>query len=475
LKKLIIPVLVLVLCSIPATTHSQRFSLWGDEYWVDWCVETDADSATYFSFYVYLEPGVDGAFAAEYKIPSIDEEFTKYICIGYEANPVVSAATIGNPYGAPGISAPFTSCQTDELWIYKINMVALFVKEKKYITIEPHDYSDFMGIATCQEPLRPMKDAYLWNNFRINNCCLCGGWEPWLISAEAVLRDKVAGYFDSSVYLGWSNPDEYPFESHFMVCSTEGPPDTIGVIDGEWLDVNYTYHADSCLLTLERSMSGGVQYKLVADVCGGDMGNTCCAVTEQEFTCPVIATQLQQFSASPVTGAVMLDWRLSSIDPCTVFHVSRRDADGPFKAVGEISGTDGKLSYNFEDRSVSGGMTYIYRVEYISDTDRGVLFETDAIETAPVPVTLAQNHPNPFNPSTTIEYYIPDAGQVSLQVFDVSGRLVRTLVDRTKESGNHSITWDGLDETGNAVPSGVYFSRLSAGKTRLSRKMILLR
>ncbi len=461
----------MILCSIPATTHSQMFSLWGDEAMTETCIETRADTITFFSFYVYLHPGVDGAFGAEYKIPSLDEEFTKYICNGYEKNPVVSGAATGNPYGAPGIGAPFLSCQTDILWIYKINMIALFVKEKKFITIEPHDDTGHMGVAICPGD-RPLRDAHLYNYLIINNCCRGGSWQPWLESAEAILRNKVAAYFDSRIYTGWEYPpEEYPFESHFMVCSIEDPSDTISIVSGEWIGAS----TDSCLLSLKRSMLGGVQYKLIANVCGGYMGISCCAVTEQEFTCPVIATQLQQFSAGASAGKVTLEWNLSSIDPGTVFHVSRCESGDLFSVIGEVAGTDDELSYRFEDRSISGGNSYIYRVEYVSDAGRGVLFETEAIETSPIPVTLAQNHPNPFNPVTTIEYYIPDTGQISLHVYNVSGCLVRTLVDRTKESGTHSITWDGLDETGNAVPSGVYFTRLSAGKTRLSRKMILLR
>ena len=207
----------------------------------------------------------------------------------------------------------------------------------------------------------------------------------------------------------------------------------------------------------------------------GGGGLAGCDTSEKTFVFSHIATLLQRFSTSVSTGSVALDWSLSSIDPGTVFHISRRSPDEPWAIGGEIENTDRELSYRFEDRSVSGGKTYLYRVEYVSDTDRGVLFETDAIETAPIPVTLAQNHPNPFNPSTTIEFFIPDTEHVSLQVFNVSGRLIRTLVDDTSEPGSHSITWDGLDENGNSVPSGVYFSRIRTEKTTLSKKMILLR
>ncbi|MDH4038530.1 MAG: T9SS type A sorting domain-containing protein [Candidatus Krumholzibacteria bacterium] len=91
---------------------------------------------------------------------------------------------------------------------------------------------------------------------------------------------------------------------------------------------------------------------------------------------------------------------------------------------------------------------------------------------------LMQNRPNPFNPTTTIEYAIPASAsslRVSVSVFDVAGRLVRTLVDRTEAPGLHSVVWDGRDDRGVAVSSGVYFYRINAGSFRADRKMVLLK
>ena len=101
---------------------------------------------------------------------------------------------------------------------------------------------------------------------------------------------------------------------------------------------------------------------------------------------------------------------------------------------------------------------------------------TDA-EMDPVPRidALYQNHPNPFNPSTTIRFSLKDRGIVSLAIYDVAGRLVRVLVDDVIESGPHELTWDGKDNAGRGVASGVYFYRLRAGEFTDTRKMVLLR
>jgi spore germination protein YaaH len=96
---------------------------------------------------------------------------------------------------------------------------------------------------------------------------------------------------------------------------------------------------------------------------------------------------------------------------------------------------------------------------------------------SPSQFQLSQNFPNPFNPATTIAFTIPDGGmvQVRLEIFDVLGREIITLLNEKKSPGRYSITWDGISERHEPVPSGVYIYRLTAGKQSLSRKMYLLR
>ena len=88
---------------------------------------------------------------------------------------------------------------------------------------------------------------------------------------------------------------------------------------------------------------------------------------------------------------------------------------------------------------------------------------------------LSPNHPNPFNPSTTIAYEVPAAGPVRLQVFDLRGRLVRTLVDEAMDAGRHDAQWDGRDAEGRELPSAVYLSRLQAGAHVEMGRMTLVR
>ena len=119
---------------------------------------------------------------------------------------------------------------------------------------------------------------------------------------------------------------------------------------------------------------------------------------------------------------------------------------------------------------------YRYRVDARDEAGRRSLFETDAIATPAMPLTLYQNRPNPFNPSTGISYYLPVDCHVALNVYDSSGRLVARLLDQERQpKGMHTVEWRGVDAQGRSVSSGVYFYRLTSGKKTISRKMVLLK
>ncbi len=108
---------------------------------------------------------------------------------------------------------------------------------------------------------------------------------------------------------------------------------------------------------------------------------------------------------------------------------------------------------------------------------RVALYGRGARAALPRAFTLSQNAPNPFNPSTTINYQVPDGRNelVSLKVYDISGRLIATLVNEIREPGTYSVFWNGTDSSGRQVSSGVYFYRMAAGDFIQTRKMVLLK
>ena len=93
----------------------------------------------------------------------------------------------------------------------------------------------------------------------------------------------------------------------------------------------------------------------------------------------------------------------------------------------------------------------------------------------PEKFTLEQNYPNPFNPTTSIVYTLPDSRHTLLTVFNVHGRLVKTLSDMQQNAGQHVVQWDGRDENGLSAASGLYFYKLQAGQQVMTRKMMLVR
>ncbi len=89
--------------------------------------------------------------------------------------------------------------------------------------------------------------------------------------------------------------------------------------------------------------------------------------------------------------------------------------------------------------------------------------------------SISQNYPNPFNPITTIQYNIPMRSNVKLQVYDITGRLVKVLSDMEQEAGLHIVSWNAHDNSGNSVASGIYFLRITAGSYVNTVKMMLLK
>ena len=128
---------------------------------------------------------------------------------------------------------------------------------------------------------------------------------------------------------------------------------------------------------------------------------------------------------------------------------------------------------NLNGVSASGGMA----LELLQSALKQMGQEVGSAE-LPKAFALGQNFPNPFNPSTTIKYDIPEGSsdqQVRLSVYNIRGQKIRTLVDRLQGPGSYNVNWDGSDQSGRNVSSGVYFYRIEAGTYNATRKMVILK
>jgi hypothetical protein len=203
------------------------------------------------------------------------------------------------------------------------------------------------------------------------------------------------------------------------------------------------------------------------------------------FTAPEILAGQQLYSiAHDVTGDgitefYILSWYGNSseyrqgfkiLDITTNTAIFEKNAANAYYSYPSFSDVDGdgiiecyfiKYPYPFDG-------TYTYEVYTTNTTglnnnDRPIRFE------------LKQNFPNPFNPSTKIEFSLERGENVRLEIFDITGRSVTTLVNEFKNSGNHSVIWDGKDSQNFSQPTGVYFYRLNISNRSENRKMIILK
>lgn len=127
----------------------------------------------------------------------------------------------------------------------------------------------------------------------------------------------------------------------------------------------------------------------------------------------------------------------------------------------EASYDDGRNTGRFLRDNLNGNIWS--RPESPTDVD-------DDTELSPHTFALAQNYPNPFNPSTSISFQLPSAGEVKLEIFNILGQRVKTLLDQRLEAGQHTVTFDG-----SALASGLYLYRLRADEKTLTRKMVMVK
>ena len=101
--------------------------------------------------------------------------------------------------------------------------------------------------------------------------------------------------------------------------------------------------------------------------------------------------------------------------------------------------------------------------------------DSEKSDLAPASFSLSQNYPNPFNPSTEIAYTLDKSTNISLTIFNVIGQKVKVLENSSKQAGTHTAKWDGRDEFGASVSTGLYFYTISDGVSSFTRKMALMK
>ncbi len=129
------------------------------------------------------------------------------------------------------------------------------------------------------------------------------------------------------------------------------------------------------------------------------------------------------------------------------------------------------------DASDNNDDVYIDEIEFRGMASGSLARNSNALsatEALPESFALKQNYPNPFNPTTTIAFALPEESKVSIKIYDISGSLVRTLVNDNRLAGEYNVAWNGQNDNGMQVSSGVYIYRIEAGSFTQSRRMVRL-
>ncbi len=274
----------------------------------------------------------------------------------------------------------------------------------------------------------------------------------------------------SLVNVSWTSPADYqvsavdvhwsPDDGGVWYAIAENIPDAGSV---PWLTPSSRYDSCRVMVTLYSN--------------GADLGM---GMSQELFVIqPVLAVTVTSFSGIIKKGTPVIKWTTGLESNISGFHLFRSKSDvgeyeqltsGLIPSKGLISGSD----YEFNDRTARPNREYFYKLQQVSGLGDGQVFGPFKV-VFKAPFSLDQNFPNPFNPNTTIRFTIPYDSHVKLAIYDVTGRLVKELINEKKEADFYEVVWDGSDMNGERIASGVYFYHLAAGNLNRTRKMIILR
>ena len=188
-----------------------------------------------------------------------------------------------------------------------------------------------------------------------------------------------------------------------------------------------------------------------------------------------VPVELISYSVTAVSNDVNIQWATATETNASHFIIERKLSDGEWFETGNVraAGTSTTTkNYDFVDKNVAAGK-YFYRLKQVDFDGRFQIFDAFDIEVVtPVTIKLDQNYPNPFNPSTRIDFSIPVSANVTLDIFDISGQKVATVISGQMSAGYHFVN---VDAAKYGMSSGTYVYRLSADKFTVIKKMILVK
>jgi N-acetylneuraminic acid mutarotase len=196
-----------------------------------------------------------------------------------------------------------------------------------------------------------------------------------------------------------------------------------------------------------------------------------------------VPIELSSFTAETGDGLVTLKWTTQSETENYGFHIYRsrmkdKEYDKITKELIPGSGnSDEAHTYCYIDRNVASDNTYYYKLADLDFAGNTAFHRpiSVTIDAQPAEYYLAQNYPNPFNPTTNINFSLKKPGNVTLKIYNLQGKLVRTLVDEKKFAGTYSMLWDGTDQQGMKATTGIYIYTLRVNRFEQSKKLVFVK
>mgnify|MGYP000402312484 CR=1 FL=1 len=163
---------------------------------------------------------------------------------------------------------------------------------------------------------------------------------------------------------------------------------------------------------------------------------------------------------------MQLRWRSASESNNRGWYIQRRGPDEGWTEIGFVDGygtTNEQQVYEFTDRQVAMDRTYDYRLRQVDFDGTEDVSDVARVFTMVTPMTtrMLPNYPNPFNPGTMITVELARESPLRVEIYDMLGRHIRTLADGVHSAGAHLYEWNGTDEHGSLVQTGIYFARMT--------------
>ncbi|MDQ3019382.1 MAG: T9SS type A sorting domain-containing protein [Bacteroidota bacterium] len=187
-----------------------------------------------------------------------------------------------------------------------------------------------------------------------------------------------------------------------------------------------------------------------------------------------LPVEMSSFVSSVNRRDITLNWTTTSEINNSHFNIERSLVNGQWSGIGSVQGNGTTLSsinYSFTDRGLSTG-SYQYRLKQVDINGNFKYYNLNNEVNIGIPgkFDLSQNYPNPFNPSTKINYDLPSDGNVTLKIFDMSGKEVSTIVNEVQTAGYYTVSFNS-----NNLSSGIYFYTLTSSNIAITKKMLLVK